>query len=72
MAPASPPALVDHLNVGDDVIGVEGDLVIAGCKVRVVKRLVHKCQTQRQELLTVRSAKAVKMTDDLQVCHYIE
>lgn len=31
-APAhtSPPALVNHLNVGDDVVGVEGDLVIAG------------------------------------------
>lgn len=28
-ADASPPALVDHLDVGDDVIGVEGDLVVA-------------------------------------------
>lgn len=27
-AHASPPALVDHLNVGDYVIGVEGDLVV--------------------------------------------
>lgn len=29
-AHASPPALVDHLDVGDDVVGVEGDLVFAG------------------------------------------
>ena len=29
-AHASPPAFVDHLDVGDDVIGVEGYLVITG------------------------------------------
>lgn len=29
-AHASPPPLVDHLNVGDDVVGVKGDLVITG------------------------------------------
>lgn len=29
-AHASPPALVDHLDVGDDVIRVEGYLVVAG------------------------------------------
>lgn len=29
-AHASPPSLIDHLNVGDDVIGVKGDLVITG------------------------------------------
>lgn len=29
-AHASPPTLVDHLDVGDDVIGVEGYLVVAG------------------------------------------
>lgn len=26
-ANATPPALIDHLNVGDDVIGVKGDLI---------------------------------------------
>lgn len=31
-ADASPPALVDHLDVGDDVVGVEGDLVVARCR----------------------------------------
>lgn len=31
-AHAPPPALVNHLNVGDDVIGVKGNLVITGCK----------------------------------------
>lgn len=29
-AHASPPALVDHLDVGDDVVGVEGYLVVSG------------------------------------------
>lgn len=29
-ADAPPPALVNHLDVGDDVIGVEGDLVLTG------------------------------------------
>lgn len=29
-AHTSPPPLVNHLNVGDDVIGVKGDLVITG------------------------------------------
>lgn len=28
LADASPPAVVDHLDVGDDVVGVEGDLVV--------------------------------------------
>ena len=32
-AHASPPTLVDHLDVGDDVIGVEGYLVVAGWNV---------------------------------------
>lgn len=29
-AHASPPALINHLDVGDDVVGVEGDLIITG------------------------------------------
>jgi len=29
-AHAAPPALVNHLDVGDDVIRVEGNLVVAG------------------------------------------
>lgn len=29
-ADASPPALVNHLNVGDDVVRVKGDLVVTG------------------------------------------
>lgn len=29
-AHTSPPALVDHLNVGDDVVRIEGDLVVTG------------------------------------------
>lgn len=29
-AHAAPPAFIDHLDVGDDVVGVEGDLVVAG------------------------------------------
>lgn len=33
-AHASPPTLVDHLDVGDDVIGVEGYLVVAGWNVK--------------------------------------
>lgn len=33
-AHAPPPALVDHLDVGDDVVGVKRDLVIAGWKRR--------------------------------------
>lgn len=33
-AHAAPPALVDHLDVGDDVIGVKGDLVVTGWKER--------------------------------------
>ena len=31
-AHASPPALVNHLDVGDDVIGIKGDLVVASYK----------------------------------------
>lgn len=31
-ADAAPPSLIDHLDVGDDVIGVEGNLVLAGWK----------------------------------------
>lgn len=29
-AHAAPPALIDHLDVGDDVTGVKGDLVVSG------------------------------------------
>lgn len=29
LAQPAPPAVVDHLNVGDDVVGVEGDFVVA-------------------------------------------
>lgn len=29
LAQPPPPAVVDHLDVGDDVVGVEGDLVVA-------------------------------------------
>lgn len=29
-AHTSPPPLINHLNVGDDVIGVKGDLVVSG------------------------------------------
>lgn len=29
LAQPAPPAIVNHLDVGDDVIGVEGDLIIA-------------------------------------------
>lgn len=32
LAHPSPPAIVDHFDVGDDVIGVEGDLVITRCR----------------------------------------
>lgn len=32
LADPSPPAVVDHLDVGDDVVGVEGDLVITRCR----------------------------------------
>lgn len=31
-AHAPPPALVNHLNVGDDVVGVERDLIVTSCK----------------------------------------
>lgn len=42
-AHASPPPLVDHLDVGDDVIGVEGDLVVAGWNRRsIVQVKGHK------------------------------
>lgn len=37
-----PPALVNHLNVGDDVIGVEGDLIITSYKY------IKKKEKQRQ------------------------
>lgn len=30
-AVAAPPALVDHLDPGDDVVGVERDLCVIGC-----------------------------------------
>ena len=29
LAQPAPPAIVNHLDVGDDVVGVEGDLIIA-------------------------------------------
>lgn len=32
LAHAAPPAVVDHLDVGDDVVGVEGDLVVTRCR----------------------------------------
>lgn len=31
-AHASPPALVNHLNVGDDVVGIKGNFIVAGWK----------------------------------------
>lgn len=39
LAGAFPPALVDHLDVGDDVTGVERDLVVVLCGGRSVKVL---------------------------------
>lgn len=32
LADAAPPAVVDHLDVGDEVVGVEGDLVVTRCR----------------------------------------
>lgn len=41
-----PPSLINHLNIGDDVIWVEGDLVITGCKyekIKTNKQIVSIC-----------------------------
>lgn len=37
-----PPALVNHLYVGDDVIRDEGDLIISFCWGGDTKRFVHR------------------------------
>lgn len=31
LAQPAPPAIINHLDVGDDVVGVEGDLIVARC-----------------------------------------
>ena len=51
LAQPAPPAVINHLDVGDDVIGVEGDLIVTRCRggQRAVLTLSVSGSANRQE-----------------------
>lgn len=50
VAASLPPALVDHLNVSDDVDGVEGDLVLILCRSEPIHPHRRADMIQKYEL----------------------
>ena len=51
LAQPAPPAVINHLDVGDDVVGVEGDLIVTRCRggQRAVLTLSVSGSANRQE-----------------------